>query len=316
MICRTLARQNRGELQGAKMTLRPEPVLPPEVVVTRLPSRPLLPEYQQNRPDLFCTYFRHPSGSVDVPGTPAHSLVINLGGTALINDSSLPTLRQAWAEAGCISLTPALQPVRRSWKGRPEVVIVFLQPHLLQRVADELDLDPALAELMPQLAVPDPALHELGRALLSEMTNSELATKLMVDTIAQCISIHLLRRYSVRTVTRSLTHASLSPKRFSRVVEFMQANLSRSIDLSELAQVCHLSPAHFSRAFKRAAGSSPHAYFVELRLKHAKELLEQTRMPITEIAQSCGFDHAQYFATAFRRKLGLTPTAWRAERAI
>jgi AraC family transcriptional regulator len=96
----------------------------------------------------------------------------------------------------------------------------------------------------------------------------------------------------------------------------MSANLSRPISLSELAGVCGLSSTHFSRAFREATGKPPHAYLIDLRLKRAVDLLEHTRLSITEIALSCGFDQPQYFATVFRSKFGFTPSLWRIERGL
>lgn len=46
------------------------------------------------------------------------------------------------------------------------------------------------------------------------------------------------------------------------------------------------------------------------------ELLQRTRLSVTEIALSCGFKQSQYFATLFRRKLGMAPRAWRMERSF
>jgi AraC family transcriptional regulator len=77
-----------------------------------------------------------------------------------------------------------------------------------------------------------------------------------------------------------------------------------------------LSATYFTRAFREAVGKPPHAYLIDLRLERAVDLLEHTRLSITEIALSCGFDQPQYFAAMFRRKFGFTPSLWRMERGL
>ena len=73
-----------------------------------------------------------------------------------------------------------------------------------------------------------------------------------------------------------------------------------------------MSYFHFSRAFKQSMGMSPTNYIAERRIEGAKKLLQETELPISEIALRVGFSSQSHFTTSFRRVAGATPKAFRA----
>jgi AraC family transcriptional regulator len=106
----------------------------------------------------------------------------------------------------------------------------------------------------------------------------------------------------------------LAPWQLKRALERIEADPAEDLLLAELAATVGLSPSHFCRAFARSTGAPPHRYRLARRIDRAKELLIGTQLPITDIALSCGFASSQHFASAFRRLVGTTPTAYRKER--
>jgi len=84
------------------------------------------------------------------------------------------------------------------------------------------------------------------------------------------------------------------------------------LTVAELAAVAGLSPAHFSREFKRAFGEAPHQYLLTRRLERAARLLVTTDWTVARIAVSVGLSGVGSFTTSFKRMHGLTPTAYRA----
>lgn len=294
-----------------------ENVLVPRVMTELLPSRPLLtsPEGDWRDIGLQLQMYRHPPASVWHPGTHDHLLVLNMDGNALLDDTSLGFRQTGWARGGSFSLTPAGLPVSRPRKGKPEILLISLDPKLIDDIVEEMDLDRASVKIIPQLAVSDQALHSFGQALRAEAATGGFGSTLMVESVFRSLCVHLLRHYS-SLAAKPLPRPTLTSRRLTNVLEYMKAHLDQPLLLSELAEICGLSPTHFNRAFRDALGKPPHAYLIELRLEKAKDLLEHTRLPITQIALSCGFEQSQYFATLFRRKVGFTPREWRIERGI
>jgi AraC-like DNA-binding protein len=84
------------------------------------------------------------------------------------------------------------------------------------------------------------------------------------------------------------------------------------LDVRTLAQAAHLSPAHFSREFRREFGESPHQYLLTRRLERAAALLRNTDRTVAEICFSVGLASVGSFTTSFTRAYGLSPTAYRA----
>ncbi len=79
-----------------------------------------------------------------------------------------------------------------------------------------------------------------------------------------------------------------------------------------LARAAHLSPAHFSREFRRVFGETPHQYLLTRRLERAAALLRNTDRAVVEICLAVGLRSVGSFTTSFGRAYGLSPTAYRA----
>jgi len=103
----------------------------------------------------------------------------------------------------------------------------------------------------------------------------------------------------------------LSPCAMRRVREYVEAHLSESMDLAELAAVAGLSVYHFAREFKHSAGITPHAYLVRRRVERAQDMLARTDLSLSEIAFAAGFSDQSHLTRHFRHMLGTTPREFR-----
>lgn len=79
----------------------------------------------------------------------------------------------------------------------------------------------------------------------------------------------------------------------------------------ELAHAAHLSEAQFGRRFQLEIGMSPMQYVGRLRIARARELLERTRLNVTEVARASGFSDPFHFSRAFKRAVGVCPRTHR-----
>jgi AraC family transcriptional regulator len=103
----------------------------------------------------------------------------------------------------------------------------------------------------------------------------------------------------------------LAPWAERRCVELMRARLSEDITLDELAAEAQLSPFHFARMFKQSLGVPPRVYLTRLRMEKACEFLEQTDLPITEIALEVGYSSNHALARVFLKHMRLSPSDYR-----
>jgi AraC family transcriptional regulator len=102
--------------------------------------------------------------------------------------------------------------------------------------------------------------------------------------------------------------------RLDRVVEYIEAHLADALSLEEMSAIACFSRFHFSRCFKRSMGVSPHRYVVQRRIDRSRLLLEQSNLPLVEIAISVGFDSQSSFSACFYREVGISPGRFRRER--
>jgi AraC family transcriptional regulator len=96
-----------------------------------------------------------------------------------------------------------------------------------------------------------------------------------------------------------------------RILSFIEQNSDRSIRVVELSDVARLSASHFSRAFRRSFGETPGTYLTRQRVDHARHLMLISDMPLSEVAQACGFADQAHFSRNFRAVTGHSPGAWR-----
>lgn len=97
--------------------------------------------------------------------------------------------------------------------------------------------------------------------------------------------------------------------------EFVEANLSAPLQLSDLSELVSLSEYHFARMFKQSTGVSPHQYVMQQRLNLAQRLLQHSTIPLTEIALQCGFSSSSHFSNRFKQARGETPLTYRRKTA-
>ncbi|MFS0725996.1 bifunctional transcriptional activator/DNA repair enzyme AdaA [Paenibacillus sp. 1P07SE] len=88
-------------------------------------------------------------------------------------------------------------------------------------------------------------------------------------------------------------------------------HFAEELSLQRLAEMCHGSPYHLQRTFKRILGLSPLAYLQHARIRQAQELLHTTGLTTREIGARVGMANLSYFTTLFKRYTGTTPAHYR-----
>ena len=104
---------------------------------------------------------------------------------------------------------------------------------------------------------------------------------------------------------------SLHEKQIRRAVSYLHFHMLTSIDWRELARRFGFSERSFNRHWKKYMDVTPHQYLVSLRMAEAKRLLEETRLSVEEIAGKAGYSSLESFGFAFRKRFGISPSAFR-----
>ncbi len=111
--------------------------------------------------------------------------------------------------------------------------------------------------------------------------------------------------------TRSESTQNINIQVTSAAKKYINENYSKPISLKNIADAVSLSPNHFHTIFKATCQMTPHEYLMNRRIAIAKEMLWDSKIGLSEIAEKSGFGCQQYFSQAFKKKTGLAPGKYR-----
>ena len=101
------------------------------------------------------------------------------------------------------------------------------------------------------------------------------------------------------------------PRAVRRAVTLMEGNIAATISIAEIAIGIGCSTRQLERLFAEAFGMSPKRYYDGVRMRHARKLLVETDIPLSEVAVQCGYVSQAQFATRFRAVFDKSPLRYR-----
>ncbi len=93
--------------------------------------------------------------------------------------------------------------------------------------------------------------------------------------------------------------------------KYIEDHFDKDISLDDVSRVVNISPYYFSKVFKEESGLNFIEYLTNIRIEHAKKLLENSSLSIKEICVSCGYTDPNYFSRSFKKNVGVTPTEYK-----
>jgi AraC-like DNA-binding protein len=175
---------------------------------------------------------------------------------------------------------------------------------------DSLEVERVL--MVPALPAHDPLLQHLALVLQAAVEGEGVAGQLYAESLADALVGHFLKRYAAARPSLQEVTGGLLPYKLRRTITYIQTHLAQELSLTTLAAVAQTSPAHFARLFKQATGLAPHQYVITCRMAHAKRLLAETDVPLTDIGLEVGCADQSHFTALFRTHIAQTPKAFRA----
>jgi AraC family transcriptional regulator len=262
-------------------------------------------------------HLRHNLNEVVVPPADSHCLVLNLGAPVSLNAQFDKRKFEGEVRAGDVAIFPA----DASWVCRSQgsrlstMMLLYLRPLFVRSAVSEFNFSYKEIALTPQIGFRNKHIRHVAMSLLHELNEANVFGPLYADSLAIGLAIQLGRRYSSLQDVH-IGHGGMAPHKLRKAVDIIDQHLAEEqegrVPLRIVAREVGMSYFHFSRAFKRAMGMNPTTYILERRIGRAKELLNETELPISEIALRSGFSSQSQFTNSFRKVAGSTPKGFRA----
>ncbi|WP_082941449.1 helix-turn-helix domain-containing protein [Mycolicibacterium peregrinum] len=164
--------------------------------------------------------------------------------------------------------------------------------------------------LLPRIKYRDPLMHHLVEEIYSVADRDDAIARLLTDSVAETMGLLIRDKYA-EAPPKERELRTLDAATRTMLVEFLNDSLDSEIHLDALARLTGMPVQGFIGAFRRAFHTTPYQFLLDLRIDRAKSLLLTTSQTVAEIASSVGFSTPSHFATAFRRRVGVSPSGYR-----
>jgi AraC family transcriptional regulator len=241
--------------------------------------------------------------AIQLVARPAEKFNLRFAGLKL--DRPLPT--------GSTLVVPAgSAPVVR-WQGNRDVLIIYLEPSIIARVAASFEFDSTRTVVPPLYSLSAPGLCSAILSVYAELKAGGAAgVPLAVESLANILSVHLIRHITGAQRLLPSPDGVLPRPKLQTVIAYIMENLEGSPTLEKMASIANLSPYHFARRFKAATGLPPYQYVIARRIERAQYLLRTNReLSLTEVALRVGFSDQSKLSFHFKRVVGVTPGQFR-----
>ena len=189
---------------------------------------------------------------------------------------------------------------RGSWRGGNSLQFLFISNEHVARVLDD---QPRRMPGKSGYVTGSRVLELIFDALDADLSQGSPAGPLVGDGLITAMIGQLCSAPEPTTFTLRATWRA-------RVLEYIDANLSRPLTLAELASEAGVGERQFCRTFRASTGESPHQFVLRRRVERAKALIARGA-PLSDVALSSGFADQSQLTRTFSRCVGMTPGGFR-----
>jgi AraC family transcriptional regulator len=167
-------------------------------------------------------------------------------------------------------------------------------------------------ELFDPHFMADPIVFQLASLLARVDDDGGPAGPTFVDGVSIALASRLFTLKSMRSDSFVSNKSTPLPKwRLKRVVDYIEANVTRPIYLAEISNAAGLTRMYFAAQFRAATGCSPSNYILKRKVARSQQFLLDPRLSIADVAAMMGFSTQAHFTVVFKRFVGKTPVRWR-----
>lgn len=202
--------------------------------------------------------------------------------------------------------------LRDEFRSRMESGQFGLAGERLKELLDKLGAEKALVPKQARAVVLELVYIAIGKARQIGGVSAEL------DEVygnapyeIQRLSYRRLRDWAIASIGNIQDWIDRHRKKYGeatqRAIDYIRARFSNDPTLQEVADHVHLSRTYFSELFKKETGMNFNEFLIQVRLEHAKRLLSERAMRVSEVAERVGYGNASYFIKVFKKQFGVSP---------
>ena len=147
---------------------------------------------------------------------------------------------------------------------------------------------------------------------LCHMLHEEVVrNRLLSGDICRFLMLSILMDVLEMTRRHAVHIAETPPTWAMRMKHYLDAHYRENLTLEDIAEALGVSRFHMARLYKQSLGFSPMQYIINRRIGEAQTLLISTDMSIASIAETVGYENANYFSMLFKKCIGMSPSEYR-----
>ncbi len=173
-----------------------------------------------------------------------------------------------------------------------------------------LDIFPSLTIVREEELLQHPWLKSTLDQLSAEYMFQQPGAELVVNKLTEVVLVELIRINFGRAEQGRFIQA-LFDKRIAKALQHLHNDPRIAWTLEKMAEEVSMSRAAFAKRFKALVGQPMFEYLTILRVQRAKELLQETKLPLYEISSRVGYESDLAFTKTFKKHTGTTPTRYR-----
>lgn len=194
--------------------------------------------------------------------------------------------------------------------GSRKLVIGFSVKHPAPRI------EAAMPACFMRLHSATGAMQALLQALQEKEQENLLLTPYIVSCLIQGLILEALNLHSPPSPEQEAERKhSLADERVDAACRYIQANIAYAVTVREVAGHVSIHPRHLNRLFHQACGQSVSQRIQQMRMEHARLLLESTDMSLSDIAESMNFSSVYAFSRTFKTVCGVPPGKFQRDAA-
>jgi len=149
------------------------------------------------------------------------------------------------------------------------------------------------------------------RHLADELSSGRPGGAVLAARLADLLFVGVLRSWLEEAADATGWLAALADPQISRALGAIHGDAARSWTVADLARAAGMSRSGFFARFNERVGEPPAAYLLRWRMTVARSQLRRTSAPMAEVAERVGYGSEAAFSRAFKRSVGVPPSAWR-----